>query len=117
MSAPPTASAPHDPYAALRIATYRDYLIGSTLSLVGRQAVVAVAIWQIYAWTHSSAMLGLVGVINVLPLLALILPAGALADRHDRKRLIAAGTATLALLNAGLAVLAFAHAALRRLVP
>jgi MFS family permease len=62
-------------------------------------------------------MLGLVGVVNVLPLLALILPAGALADRHDRKRLITLGTAVLALLNAGLALLAFAHAAVPALAP
>ena len=117
MSATPTATAPHDPYAALRIANYRDYLIGSTLSLVGRQAVVAVAIWQVYAWTHSPAMLGLVGAINVLPLLALILPAGALADRHDRKRLIATGTIVLAILNVTLALLALAHTAVPALAP
>ncbi len=117
MSASPSPPAPHDPYAALRVATYRDYLIGSSLSMVGRQAVVAVAIWQVYAWTHSSAMLGLVGVVNVLPLLALLLPAGALADRHDRKRLISMGTAVLALLNVGLAVLALAHAAVPALAP
>ncbi|MBI5771091.1 MAG: MFS transporter [Verrucomicrobia bacterium] len=113
----PATEAQHDPYAALRIANFRDYLIGSTLALVGRQAVVAVAIWQVYAWTHSSAMLGLVGIINVLPLLALILPAGALADRYDRKRLIAWGTACLCGLNIALAVLAIAHEAVPALAP
>ena len=111
MSAPPPATAPHDPYSSLRIANYRDYLVGNTLALVGRQAVVAVAIWQVYAWTHSAAMLGFVGLINVLPLLAFILPAGALADRHDRKRVIAFGTAGLAVLNLALAALAHWHAA------
>jgi MFS family permease len=106
MSAPPT----HDPYAALRIGNYRDYLIGNTLALIGRQAVVAVAIWQVYAWTHSSAMLGFVGLINVLPLLIFILPAGAIADRRNRKRVIATGTAGLGLLNLTLALLAHWHA-------
>jgi MFS family permease len=117
MSAPSTDKKPHDPYSALRIATYRDYLIGSVVAMLGRQAVVAVAIWQVYAWTHSAAMLGFVGVVNVLPLLIFILPAGALADRHDRKRIIAIGTAALALLNAGLAILAVAHAAVPALAP
>src|SRR5438045_2276661 len=98
MSATPTAE-PHDPYSALRLGNFRDYVVGSTLALVGRQAVVAVAIWQVYAWTHSPAMLGLVGLVNVLPLLVFILPAGALADRYDRKRVIALGTVALALLN------------------
>src|SRR5215207_6695513 len=99
--------APHDPYAALKIPNYRDYLAGSFFALIGRQAVTAVAIWQVYAWTHSSTALGLVGLVNVVPLLALSLPAGAIADRHDRRRLIGAGTAVVAVVNVALGVLAF----------
>lgn len=95
----------HDAYAALRVRNYRDYLIGSFLALVGRQAVSAIAIWQVYKWTNSSTALGLVGLVNVLPLLALSLPAGALADHFDRKRLIALGTAVVASLNLALAAL------------
>ena len=110
-------SPPHDPYAALRIANYRDYLLGSFLSVLGRQAVSAVAIWQVYQWTHSSTALGLVGLVNVLPVLALSLPAGALADRYDRKRLIALGTAVVAALNLALAALTHWHAAVPALAP
>ncbi len=117
MTAPPTASPPHDAYAALRVPNYRDYLIGSFLALLGRQAVSAVAIWQVYQWTHSSTALGLVGLVNVLPLLGLSLPAGALADRYDRKRLIALGTAVVATLNVALAALSFWHAAVPDLPP
>jgi MFS family permease len=113
----PADESKHDPYSALRIANFRDYLLGSTLALVGRQAVVAVAIWQVYAWTHSSAMLGLVGIINILPLLALILPAGDLADRHDRKRLIAWGTVCLSVLNLALAALVILHPSIPALAP
>ena len=117
MPAPPNATSERDPYAAFRIANFRDYLIGNTLALVGRQAVVAVAIWQVYAWTHSSAMLGLVGLFNVVPLLVFILPAGALADRYDRKRVIALGTTGLVVLNLGLAALAFWHTSVPNLAP
>lgn len=95
----------HDPYAALRIRNFRDYLAGSFVALIGRQAVTAVAIWQVYQWTHSSTALGLVGLVNVLPLLALSLPAGAIADRHDRRKLIALGTLVIVVLNAALAAL------------
>ena len=110
-------SPPHAPYAALRIANYRDYLLGSFLSVLGRQAVSAVAIWQVYQWTHSSTALGLVGLVNVLPLLAFSLPAGALADRYDRKRLIALGTAVVVALNLALAALTHWHAAVPALAP
>jgi MFS family permease len=108
MPAPPsTPAAAHDPYAALRVPHYRDYLVGSSLALIGRQAVTAAAIWQVYEWTHSATALGLVGFVNVLPLLALSLPAGAIADRHDRRRLIAVGTGIIAAVNVALAALAF----------
>lgn len=110
MNAP--APARHDPYGALRVRPYRDYLVGSFFALFGRQAVLAVATWQVYEWTHSATALGMVGLINVLPLLALSLPAGTLADRHDRRRLIAYGTGAIGLLNAALALLSWFHAAI-----
>jgi MFS family permease len=111
MSEPSPATPYHDPYAALKIRNYRDYLAGSFTALLGRQAVTAVAIWQVYEWTHSSTALGLVGLVNVLPLLALSLPAGAIADHHDRRRLIALGTTVTASVNIALGALAFWHAA------
>src|SRR4051812_49508775 len=117
MPEPSTNPAPHDPYSALRVGHFREYLAGSFLALIGRQAVTAVAIWQVYQWTHSSTALGLVGLVNALPLLALSLPAGAIADRHARRRLIAAGTTVMALVNVGLATLSFWHLAVPHLAP
>ena len=108
----PFTAPPHDAYAALRVRHFRDYLIGSFLALIGRQAVTAVAIWQVYQWTHSATALGLVGLVNVLPLLTLSLPAGVLADRHDRRRLIAMGTAFIVVINVALAALSFGHASI-----
>lgn len=77
-----------DPYAALRQAGYRRYLVGNVLANTGRQAVSVAAAWQIYQWTHSATALGLVGLVNVIPLLLFVLPAGALADRLDRRLII-----------------------------
>jgi len=116
MSASSTAPS-HDPYAALKIPHFRGYLVGSFFALVGRQAVTAGAIWQVYEWTRSSTALGLVGLVNVLPLLALSLPAGAIADRHDRRRLIGLGTAVIAAVNVALAALAFWPGAVPELAP
>lgn len=79
---------PHDPYLAFRYPGYRRYITGHFLSNVGRQALIAAAMWQIYQWTNSATALGLVGLVNVLPLLAFALPAGALADRFDRRVII-----------------------------
>ncbi|MDF3056628.1 MAG: entS [Rariglobus sp.] len=112
MSAP---YAPHDPYAALRHTAYRRYLIGTFCANVGRQMTSVAVAWQIYQWTHSATALGLVGLLNVIPLLVCLLPAGALADRFDRKRIITLSTAALACLSVLLACVAFFHEAVPRL--
>jgi MFS family permease len=55
--------------------------------------------------------------VNVLPLLVLSLPAGAIADRHDRRTLIAGGTALVAVVNLALATLSYWHAAVPDVAP
>lgn len=107
----------HDPYAALKVRTYRDYMIGSFLATIGRQAVSVAVSWEIYQWTKSATALGLVGLILVLPLLALSLPAGSLADRLDRRRIIAWGTGLTVLFSALLALLSHFHAVIPPLAP
>jgi MFS family permease len=57
---------------------------------------IAVA-WQLYAATNDPLALGLAGLAEVLPFLALSLPAGQWADRYDRKRLALIGIAVLVL--------------------
>ncbi len=99
----------HDPYAALRVPNYRAYLLGSFLANLGRQGVTVAASWEIYQWTHSATALGLVGLVNVIPLLALSLPAGALADRVDRRRIIGWGQWAVAGISGALALLSVGH--------
>jgi MFS family permease len=105
----------HDPYVALRHPGYRRFLIGNFLANVGRQAFNVAAAWQIYQWTNSATALGLVGLVNVVPLFALILPAGALADRHERRRIIMRTTIVSTLLSLLLVVVTHYHASIPRL--
>jgi MFS family permease len=44
--------------------------------------------WQIYALTHSALDLGLAGLAQFLPSALLMLPAGHVADRYSRKRVV-----------------------------
>lgn len=99
-----------DPYAALRFPAYRRYLVGNFLANVGRQAVSVAASWQIYQWTNSATALGLVGLVNVVPLLFFVLPAGVLADRVDRRVIITRAMLLAALLSLGLAAVSAGHA-------
>lgn len=64
---------------------YALSLVAATLAIQIRGTVVA---WQIYDLTGSVLALGLIGVAEIIPFLACILPAGALADRADRVRVM-----------------------------
>jgi MFS family permease len=101
-----------DPYAALRYAGYRRFLFGNFLANVGRQAVSVAATWQIYQWTHSATALGLVGLVNVIPLLAFVLPAGAWADRMDRRKIIFRCMTVASALSLALALVSRFHDAI-----
>ena len=52
----------------------------------GNQIQVVALGWQVYALTHSAFDLGLVGLFQFLPAVLLVLPAGHVADRVDRRR-------------------------------
>ena len=60
------------------------------LSTAANQILLVALGWQMYDLTGSAWDLGLVGLLQFLPTLALTIPAGHLADRVDRRRVISA---------------------------
>jgi MFS family permease len=101
--------AEHDPYAALRSPDYSYLLAGNLLASVGTEMQSVAVGWELYQRTDSATALGLVGLVQFLPVLLLSLPAGHAADRYSRKRLLAAGQALMALASLGLAALSYAE--------
>ncbi len=98
---------PHDPYAAFRSEQYRRYILGWLVALVGTR-IQSVAIgWEIYQRTGEALALGLVGLSQALPTLLLAIPAGFLADRFDRRRLVVLSMAGMTATSLGLAVLSY----------
>jgi MFS family permease len=63
--------------------------------------------WELYERTHSALALGLVGLATALPVVILALPAGDLADRMDRKRILI--WSQVAFIVAGLALAALSY--------
>jgi MFS family permease len=87
---------------------YRRLFFGNTVAQLGQQMTnVAVAI-QVYALTHSSFYVGLVGVFALVPLVAHGLYRGAIADAVDRRTLALVASAGLWSVSIALAVQAFA---------
>src|SRR5258708_40133882 len=66
--------------------------------------------WQIYNLTDSPFDLGLVGLMQFLPLVSLMLVAGQVADRYDRRTIV---QLSLAVTGLSVAVLAVGTAARR----
>lgn len=86
---------------------YRRLFFGNTVSQLGQQMTnVAVAI-QVYEITESSFYVGLVGVFALVPLVALGLYGGAIADAVDRRTLGLVASAGLWAMSIALAAQAF----------
>jgi MFS family permease len=95
----------HDPYAALRIRDFRLLALGSFVSNLGWQMLTVAVGWEIYLRTHSAFALGIVGLVEVLPVMLLALPAGHAADRFDRRRVALLCQILLGVASLGLALL------------
>src|SRR3979411_1227168 len=104
---PPRPS--HDPYAAFRSRGFSFFTSGNLLSIIGRQMLAVAVEWEIYARTHSATALGLVGLVIAIPVVALSLPAGPLADRFSRKQIILVPQVFSALTSAALAFVSWKH--------
>lgn len=61
--------------------------------------------WELYERTHSALALGLVGLVTAIPVVLLALPAGHLADRMDRKKIVTAAQVVFILMSLSLAAL------------
>ncbi len=94
---------PHDPYHALKEPGFRKYLTGSLIATVGFQMQGVAVGWELYERTHSALALGLVGLVQIIPMILLFLPVGHLVDRYDRRKVVMVALTGLAIAALGLA--------------
>jgi MFS family permease len=74
--------------AALRHKAFRRFAAGALLSLTGNWVEAAAFGYVVLLLGGSPATLGLIGFLNTIPNLIWGLPAGVLADRYDRRKLL-----------------------------
>ena len=97
----------HDPYAALRHRDFRLLLSGRFLTAFGNEMLSFAIGWELWLRTHEAFALGMVGLVQVVPVLLLSLPAGHLADQYNRKRIVLLSELFLALCVLGLGWLSY----------
>ena len=77
------------PPALARNRAFQRFWGARVLSSLSFQMLAVAIGWHIYALTHSAFALGLVGLAQFVPMFALTLVVGHVADRYDRRRIAA----------------------------
>ncbi len=85
------------PYAALAIPDFRKLLLSHGTLTLAREAQIVVVGWQVFALTGDPLTLGLIGLAEALPYIAIALYAGHVADRAERRTMGIAGTFAMVL--------------------
>lgn len=108
----PGTAAPHDPYAALRFSDFRLLLVGRFITALSEQMLSFAIGWELWLRTSNELALGLVGLVQVVPIVVFSLPGGHVADQHNRKRIVMVAQSMLALCSFSLALLSLAEGSL-----
>lgn len=90
----------------------RDLPLYLCIRVLSRLAVLVQSVsvgWQVYDLTHSPLALGIVGLVEFVPMFLLVLPAGELADRFDPRRIITLASVLESLSSALLLTFVLAH--------
>ena len=81
----------------LRRRDFRNLWLGQMVSTVGADVAMVAVPFQVYALTHSTARVGLLGLASLVPLLVVPLVGGAFADALDRRSVVLVTETGLAL--------------------
>ncbi len=81
---------------------FRRLFASQFISGLGTMVSYVAVPWQLYQLTHSNALVGLLGLVQLVPVVVCGLLGGAVADRMDRRRLLIGSEALMALCVAGL---------------
>lgn len=80
------------------------------LNSFGRAIISTTVLWELWERTHSKFLFSLVGIVQVLPVVLLFVPVGALVDRTDRRTLTSIAATLAGVIGIGLAVASYFNA-------
>jgi predicted MFS family arabinose efflux permease len=81
---------------------FRRLWAGQAISSIGSQLTLVAVSFQAYAISHSTLIVGLIGLVTLLPLLVGALWGGTLADAMDRRRILVSAQVFMGLSSGGL---------------
>jgi MFS family permease len=92
-------------YIAFSFRDFRLLIAGRFISALGNQMLSVAIGWELWVRTHEAFALGMIGLVQVIPIILLSLPAGHVADQYNRKRIVFVTQMFFALCSLGLALL------------
>jgi len=95
------------PRSAFAYRAFTTFFIGRVVSILSFHVMMVAIGWQLYSLTGSALDLGLLGVAQFLPMMALTLYVGHAADRHDGRTIL---VSCMALQGLGAAIMALGSA-------
>ncbi|PHY11914.1 MAG: MFS transporter [Acidobacterium sp.] len=98
-----------DALAALRHSFVRSFAVGRFAAIAGWQMINVAVGWMLYERTGDAWALGLVGAVELAPVLLLMIVAGNAADRYPRRNVGIFAHSLLTLVATGLALVSAAN--------
>ena len=92
-----TTPAPPNAWAVLRLRNARLVIGSRMFAFLGRRLIEATLPWQVYDLTGSAMALGVVSVVQFLPVIPMTLWGGAVADAFDRRKVALGAEAAILL--------------------
>src|SRR5262249_13950112 len=75
-------------WSVLRYRDFRMMYFAQMVAVTGGAIQLAAVNWHIWSLTKNEAALGLVGLVRVIPIIALALLGGVVSDAFDRRRML-----------------------------
>lgn len=94
-------------FPALSYRDFKIFLPSQFITNTGSQMQFVALNWHVYELTHSALALGFIGLLRFLPILFFSLIGGAIADAHNRKKVLYITETFLAILSIFLAYFTF----------
>src|SRR5881628_3026717 len=85
----------------LRHPDFRNLWLGQAVSTLGAEIGTVAIPYQVYTLTHSTALVGLLGLASLVPLLVVPLIGVAIADAHDRRSVLLRTETGMAVVTGG----------------
>ncbi len=92
-------------YIAFGFRDFRLLIAGEFIAALGNQMLSVAIGWELWVRTHDAFALGMIGLVQVIPVILLSLPAGHVVDQYDRKRIVFITQVFFAICSVGLALL------------